>query len=179
MAVILAQAVGGCRLVHALGLEDEAQVFYVALGGEFIHLAQGEVHLLAFCRFLAATALVVGDDVVVFAQVNKVGVVVHNACLGLVVARTACHADVELAGRILFQTDVNPVFGDEFASLFHGSLVAVFEHFKLQLGAAYQGTQCHGDRQTNHSCAGYSHTHCVFQNVSTKLDADALGHLSE
>ena len=89
-------------------------------------------------------------------------------------AGAALHGYIKLVGRILLQAYVYSVFGDIRLAALNGLLVAVLQHFELKLRTAYYGTKSHGYGQADHACSRYAHSHCVFQDVGTKLYVYAL-----
>ena len=89
---------------------------------------------------------------------------------GFIPAGFAAHLDIKLFRDILLQRYIDAFFADKAFSLFYGGRIAVFQHFQLILRLAYQRSQGYSYGQSNHTCAGNAHSHCVFQDIGTQQD---------
>ena len=85
------------------------------------------------------------------------------------------YLDIELRGCIFLVLDINAPLTDIILACLDSLWTTVFQHFKTVRRFTNSSPQCDSYGQAHHTCARYTDTHCIFQNISTKQDFDTLG----
>ena len=179
MAVVLAQSFGGSALVEFLGLENEAQVVEGRRGGQFEHLAQGELTVALLVGGLGAAGRFVEQHLAIAHQAYEACVLAAYHGLGVPAFGLAVHPHIEFVGGVLLERDINTFFGYVVASALHGGGIDILEHFELVVGLAGDGAERDGDGQSYHVGARYAHAHGVFQDIGTQRHFYFFGQRAE
>ena len=83
--------------------------------------------------------------------------------------------DIEFLLDALLQGDRDALFVDEAAPFGYSLGRYVAQHLQLVFRPTDQCSECYGERQTDHSRTGNTHTHGVLENVGTQQYLEPFG----
>ena len=181
VTVVAAQRKLRRGLVEASCLVDEGYLVERRGGGEVVDLTQAERRRAG----LVVVSGTVGRErrvkqclaVKGYLYVVRVFAGYHHLCL--VPFGPDIHLHVEFVGSVVLEVDVDAPLRYVLPSAFHIGGRAVAQHLEPVAGVSRQGAEGDGYGQSHHTCAGYAHTHGVFQDVGAEPCLHVFGRAAQ
>ena len=91
----------------------------------------------------------------------------------------AAYLHIQFLGDALLQLYVDMVFADILLALFECFACQILDYLKLIFRLAHKCSQCYSNRQSDHTCTRYAHSHCVFEDIGRQQRCNLFGSAAQ